>query len=243
MDNNIIKRIIILRHGEQATKLNKNIKKEDSEIGLTNQGVIRAYYTPYLIDKLLHDIYEVHSYTHDKGIGPVCRSYYTALPLMSHEKSEQFILYKRSSDIDKLIENIKNSKSKNIVIIWEHLQIPLILQGLLNLEKDKVPNYKEICKNIKKSLKNSKCQDCKDTLSIKETIKIKPKINKKIKNITRCNYHFQQDNNKVCDEFIKNDIPYSLVWDVKLYNDNLQDSYNVYLGLLINNKSNVTFYI
>lgn len=234
----INKRIILIRHGEQATTLNRNIKEEDSEIGLTIQGAIRAYYLPHLIDILLDNKYELHTYTHDKGIGPVSRSYYTVLPLMSTEKCQHVILYKKSDDINELVANIKSSISKFIVVCWEHLQIPNIVKKLLNLNKEETPNYNKICKRLKYKFKNNKIEEM-------ERIKIKPKIFKKIKKITRCNYHLTNDNNKIKNEFIKNDIPYSLIWDIESYNNNNNNDNKciIYPGLIVKNKSKVNIYV
>jgi hypothetical protein len=229
------KRVIILRHGEQAIYLDKKMRKEDSEIGLTKHGATRACYTPQLVQKLLDlkttDTYDIHTYTHDKGFGPVSRSYFTALPLMGSEKCRQAVLYKKSGDIQELADNIKSSTAKIIIVFWEHKQIPMIIKQLFDLNETDTPNYNKVCKSLKEGLKN-------DKFEVIDTIKIKPK---KVKRIVRCNQTLSKDNFKIDKQWIKNDLAYSLVWDAKFY-DSGRKQYIVYPGIIIENKSTLKMY-
>ncbi len=232
------KRIIFLRHGEQPTLKDtefdkdeiKKLEHEDSSIGLTLQGSIRAYMMPKLINKLFGKKakYQIHTYTNCKDDEPVARAYYTTQLLRQDQRCSSVILYNKSENIYELVENLKNSKSKNIIVCWEHGRIPKILKQLLALKEE--PDYGKITKGFnKKSYKLSTKKVTTDKLAI----------------IQRCAPKLLNDNILTQDELItdEKELEYAPIWDVNL----LKNKYSVYPGLTINksagNNWNVKFYL
>ena len=122
------KRIIILGHGEEPHPKQKKINKVQSRIGLNHQGAIRALMMPELLKTLLGEAkYELHTYTHNKNNIPTSRSFYT-----TQFAKNKILICDKSNQVDLLIKNVLNSKAQNIVICWEHTQIPLMLKQLID---------------------------------------------------------------------------------------------------------------
>jgi len=234
-------RIIFLRHGEEpdfvkiSEKIKNRLKHEDSIIGLTLQGAVRAYCMPTLIKKILGESknFQLHTYTnynHKEANGkkcpePVSRSYYTSQLLRSSPNCKNTVLYNKSEDVYELVENIKTNAKiyDNIIICWEHGQIPLIIQKLLDLKKE--PSYNKI---VKKFFKN-KYEIKKETIKTSDLSKIQRSANA-----------MKKDNNKTKNELakIKDDMYYAPVWDVKYNNEDNKGEFNVYPGLTINTLKN-----
>jgi hypothetical protein len=204
-----MKRIIILRHGEEP--INKKINHISSKIGLNSQGAVRALLMPEIINKLVdNDEYELHTYTHTFNDKPTSRSFFTTLLLQNK------ILYDKSSDIDQLVNNIKASKSNTIIICWEHLQIPIIIHKLIGIS----PDYNKISKTIYNNLS-------KNIKMIEEQKITYGDIN----NVSVCSHDYLEQNMRYCGNNIKKkrNVKYSLVWDLNLNNN----SYNVYPSYII----------
>ena len=93
-----MKRIIILRHGEEPKQ--KRLKHIQSEIGLSLQGVVRASLMPELILNLLgrNESFELHTYTHTITGVPMSRSYYTAQRLFEMPEMSNKVLYDKSAE-------------------------------------------------------------------------------------------------------------------------------------------------
>jgi hypothetical protein len=208
------KRIILLRHGEEPKQ--KKIDKIQTEIGLNEQGAIRASLMPEIIEKLIgKEPFELHTYTHTVDDKPTARSFYTA------QLIEKKVLYPKSSDIDQLIENIKKSEAKIIIVCWEHKEQINIMKKLIDVDVD----WNKIADKIYKKLGK------KYTLKSKQTIELKDIT------MTYCSEHYIEHNTKVRDYIIKpkDDISYGLVWDIDFDNK----SYKVYPNYLIKKKGAV----
>ena len=138
-------KIILVRHGEEPK--NKKYLNILSHIGLTYQGATRAYLMPRLIEQVVkNNKYEVHTYTHSENDIPTSRSYYT-VGLLNAKR----VFYKKSDNINELVKNIKNSKSKYIVVCWEHGEFKNIITKLIG----KKINYNDVVEDLKKANSNN----------------------------------------------------------------------------------------
>lgn len=214
-------RIILVRHGEEPTFHNHHdLKDKGSEIGLTQQGAVRAICLPKLIEKIIgKKKFQLHTYTHLDHNEPTSRSYYTVQNLISSKRCKNLVLYNKSYDIYELTNNIKSASKiyKNIVICWEHKQIPIIVQNLLKLNE--TPDYDTYV----------------DKFNNKSNLKEK-QIVKNVDNIKLCAKFISSDNHKVKTENIndKDDMSYALVWDINFSSK----KFKVYPGFTIQPKSN-----
>lgn len=206
-----MKRIIILRHCEEPKQ--KKIAHIASEIGMTNQGAVRTFMMPKLVHKLINDdAYQLHTYTHTVDNEPTSRSFYTCQFL----DKTNIVLYHKSADFHELVENIKASKAKTIIVVWEHLQIPKIIKLLIG----KRINYEKTCKKIWKRMPK----------------KTSEKIS--LLNVTYCAESMIKKNKQVRDYYIsfEDDLEYSLVWDIAFDETGsmlIKKSLSVYPGFLI----------
>lgn len=215
-------RIILLRHGEEPKfkdvegKEKHQLSHEDSLIGLTLQGAARAYYMPRLIKKIIeNNKFQLHTYTNYDHIeenghkceAPVSRSYFTTQLLQSSPNCSSIVLYNKSQNIYELVRNLEDNikTHKYIIVCWEHTQIPIIVQKLLNLEHE--PNYDNTVKDIGSKL---------DKIKKKE----KYVTNKQLASIVRCANDLKEDNEKIKNEAInlEDDLYYAPVWDLKFNN-------------------------
>jgi len=204
------KRVIVIRHGEECRK--KKIEKIQTKIGLTNQGAVRTSLMPEIIHKLVGDEpYELHTYTHMEHNEPTSRAFYTTQLLETTP-----MLYEKSDDIKQLVENIKKSKAKNIIVFWEHNLVCHIMHQLIGLK----PDWEDTAKKIYKKLgKKYKLMD-KVMVNLADLNEIK-----------YCSDEFLKENMEVRDYYIKpsDDISYSLVWDIDYGNK----SYKVFPNYII----------
>lgn len=197
MSNISGKKVICLRHIEEPK--NKKISKIQTHIGMNNQGVVRTSLMPELIKSLTGgEIYELHTYTHPFNKIPTSRSYYTAqLLLHDQEVAKKAILYLKSDEIDKLVNNVLNSTSRVIVIIWEHVQMTNIIKGLIGADI----NYNKTAKEVYQHLE------------------LKSQFDVRLRDlplIKRCSDDFLARNLSVCGYYIEpeEDISYALTWTV-----------------------------
>src|SRR5438105_3207297 len=148
MNNTSGKKVICLRHIEEPK--NKKIAKIQAHIGMNNQGVVRTSLMPELVNSLTGgEIYELHTYTNPVNKIPTSRSYYTAqLLLHDQEIAKKAVMYLKSDEIDKLVNNVLNSTSKIIIIIWEHVQMANIIKSLIGADIDYNKTAKEVYQNL-----------------------------------------------------------------------------------------------
>jgi hypothetical protein len=208
-------RIIILRHGEEPDI--KKYKDIESSLGLSNQGAVRALTMPELVNKLLNnEQYEFYTYTHLKNKEPTCRAFYTG-QLLNNPK----LKCDKSSDIKQLVADVVKSKFENIVICWEHSVIPDIINELIGIK----PDYDKEAEKISSKL---------DTVFIETEKTIIKKL--QLERIKYCAEDFTKENLNSRNDFIelKDDIEYSLIWDIDLE----KKTYKVYPGYLIDKKKN-----
>ena len=187
------KRIILARHGEQSKQ--KRVESIQSKIGLTDQGAVRASLMPELVNKLIgNEPYELHTYTHTYEDVPTSRAYYTSQLLANH------VLYPKDDDLEQLVDNIKKSTAKNIIVCWEHS----LISKIINLLIGQHPDWDHYAHKIGKQL--GKKYKLKDTQNV---------ILKKIP-IRYCADIFLKENlgSRKYYNKPKQDVSYSLVWDV-----------------------------
>jgi len=203
------KRIILLRHCEQPHQ--KKIEKIQSHVGGTNQGMIRTYLRPELINKLIgNETYELHTYTHTYKNEPTSRAYYTSQLLLHHT------LYEKSDDINELVENVKKSICKNIIICWEHEELCIIMNNLIGIK----PTWSYVAKKMYNELGKK--------FKVKDKVKIELKD---VEHLKYCASDFIKQNTKTRDYYTKPDeeIEYALVWDI----DYEKKEYKVYPDYMI----------
>jgi hypothetical protein len=223
-------RIILLRHGEEPNfDHDHKLKKHDSEIGLTHQGAIRSHFLPTLVQKILgKKKYELHTYTHLKNDEPISRSYYTVQNLMLSSQCKNVVLYNKSDNIYELVENVMSSSkvNKNIIICWEHSQIPVIISKLLDLETK--PNY-------------NKCIKYANKLPKKKIVEKNKISTSDIEYVQRCAKYIEKENDEIKGESVsvKGDMSYALVWDINM----TKKEYCVYPGFTIKPKKKDTWLI
>lgn len=202
------KRVLLCRHGNECKQ--HKIEHIQTRIGLSDQGALRAFFMPEIIASLIGDEpYEVHTYTNPENGVPTSRSYYTAQLL------DNIILYDQSEDIKLLVENIKKSKAKNIIVIWSHYFIELIIEQLIGLK----PDWEKWAKKIYKQL------DKKYTLLAEEKIELCD-----VKFIKYSASAYLRENRKAREYYDKpkNDISYAIMFDVD-YNNKTYDIFPTYL--------------
>jgi hypothetical protein len=210
-----MKRVIILRHGEEP-----NTKSYDeTTIGLNDQGAVRALMMPELVQKLLGTNYECHTYTHTIISQPTSRSYYTCQLL-----NNKVLVYNKSDDIDTLTDNIKKSENNTIIVCWEHKQIPNIIDNLIGKQQI---DYNSVVSKIQLNL---------DKYNLIKTSYIN--INDLAK-IEYCADDFLKDNKKVRTNYIEDDMEFSLVWDINMDTN----TYTTYPGYVITNSDCCLFLV
>lgn len=133
--------ICIIRHGEKSFS--------DSECaGLTYQGGARAYnYLTSDFPTLIfgeNSIYDIYTYG-----APMSRAYFTVKELINNNKNGTNYIAKSKTDFTDIVEQLKKTKSKNILICWEHLNIQSLIQSILsNNQEDtitfSVPSYIDV---------------------------------------------------------------------------------------------------
>lgn len=197
-----MKRIFIIRHGEKADST-------ESDLGLTNQGVARAFLIPNLINSLIYTAdYSFYVYANIKDGQPTSRSYYTAQLVTNKNYTCD-----KKTDIDQLVQLVVNDPTPNIFICWEHSVIPTIIERLIGVTVD----YKALSKQLHKQLTS-------------DVMKIKIKTSD-IDNLQYCASDYLADNLKTRDYVVdpKRDVGYSLVFDIDYNSRKLE----VYPGIII----------
>ena len=134
------------------------------------------------------------TYTHTYNNEPTARSYYTA-QLLNPTK-----LFRKSEQIHDVVQHIKDSNYDLIIVVWEHLEIPKMIHGLIGIQPDWEQHAKKVYKQLGKKYK----QKNKHTLKVKNII------------VKYCCNDLTKENEKVrgeCSSPLK-DVSFSLVWDI-----------------------------
>ena len=102
-----------------------------------------------------------------------------------------------------MVNNIQQSKATNIIVVWEHLKIPLIIQKLIDVE----PNYVKISRKIFANLG--------DKFKVKSKQRVDPQS---VTGIKYCAPEFFKENEQVRHYYIgaKANIKCSLAWEIDL---------------------------